>query len=45
MKVIECRDLTKRMIGRNALNQLSFTLEGDKITGLIGRNGAGKQRS
>lgn len=42
MKVIECRDLTKRMIGRNALNQLSLTLEGDKITGLIGRNGAGK---
>lgn len=42
MKVIQCKNLAKRMNGRNALNELSFTLEGDKITGLIGRNGAGK---
>ena len=42
MHIVECVDLTKRMIGRNALNRLNLTLEADKITGLIGRNGAGK---
>lgn len=42
MRIVECVDLTKTMIGRNALDKLSLTIEADKITGLIGRNGAGK---
>lgn len=42
MKVIECKDLTKDYIGKKALNQLTFSIEENKITGLIGRNGAGK---
>ncbi|MBU8879953.1 ABC transporter ATP-binding protein [Bacillus sp. FJAT-29790] len=42
MKVIECKDLTKAYMRRNVLNNLSFSIEENKITGLIGRNGAGK---
>ncbi|MHA6253346.1 ATP-binding cassette domain-containing protein [Oceanobacillus sp. CAU 1775] len=42
MQVITCVNLTKRLIDRNALNQLNLTIEEDTITGLIGRNGAGK---
>ena len=42
MKVIECTDLTKTYLRKNVLNQLSFSIEENKITGLIGRNGAGK---
>lgn len=42
MKVIECNNVTKTYLRRNVLNQLSFTIKENKITGLIGRNGVGK---
>src|SRR3954447_23109178 len=42
MNVISCRGLTKVYGRTKALNNLSFTIEENKITGLIGRNGAGK---
>ena len=42
MKVIECRDLTKTYWRKPVLNNLSFTIEENTITGLIGRNGVGK---
>ncbi|MFB6467306.1 ATP-binding cassette domain-containing protein [Cytobacillus sp. Hz8] len=42
MNVIECRDLTKTYYRKKALNGLSFSIEENKIIGLIGRNGAGK---
>lgn len=43
MKVIECNNLSKSYGKVNAINDLSLTIEENKITGLIGRNGAGKQ--
>ncbi|KAB2329975.1 ABC transporter ATP-binding protein [Cytobacillus depressus] len=42
MKVIECEGLTKTYFRKKVLNNLSFTIEENKITGLIGRNGVGK---
>jgi ABC-2 type transport system ATP-binding protein len=42
MKVIECNNLTKRYTGKNVLNEMSFSIEENTITGLIGRNGVGK---
>jgi len=42
MKVIECKGLTKAYGSLKAVNDLSFSIEHNKITGLIGRNGAGK---
>lgn len=42
MNIVECRNVTKTMLGRKALDDLNFMLSGDKIVGLIGRNGAGK---
>ncbi|QDI91895.1 ABC transporter ATP-binding protein [Salicibibacter halophilus] len=42
MNVIECKDVTKSYRRANALNGLSFTIEENKIVGLVGRNGAGK---
>ncbi|MBY0121258.1 ATP-binding cassette domain-containing protein [Bacillus sp. S/N-304-OC-R1] len=42
MKIIECKNLTKTYFRKTVLNNLSFTLEENKITGLIGRNGVGK---
>lgn len=42
MKVIECIDLTKTYSKKTILNKLSFSIEENKITGLIGRNGVGK---
>lgn len=42
MKVIECTDLTKTYLGKTVLNKLSFSIDENKITGLIGRNGVGK---
>ncbi|WP_258870948.1 ATP-binding cassette domain-containing protein, partial [Halobacillus trueperi] len=42
MKAIKCKDLNKRFYRKNALNDLSFSIEEIKIVGVIGRNGAGK---
>ncbi|MHC0039487.1 ATP-binding cassette domain-containing protein [Pseudoneobacillus sp. C159] len=42
MKVIESNELTKTYFRKKALNKLTFSIEENKITGLIGRNGAGK---
>lgn len=42
MKVVECRGLTKEYGHTKVLDGLSFSLEENKITGLIGRNGVGK---
>ena len=42
MTVIDCQNLKKRYKRMNALDDITFQLEGQKITGLIGRNGAGK---
>lgn len=42
MNVIECRNLTKTFMRKKVLNQISFSIEENKITGLIGRNGVGK---
>lgn len=42
MRVIECSDLTKTFSREKVLSKLSFSIEENKITGLIGRNGAGK---
>lgn len=42
MNVIRCNNVIKRYSQTNALNDISFSIEENKITGLIGRNGAGK---
>ena len=42
MTVIDCKEITKLYGKTKALNNLSFKLEENKITGLIGRNGSGK---
>lgn len=42
MNVIECENLTKSFGRFKALDDLSFKIEENKITGLIGRNGAAK---
>lgn len=42
MNVIECENLVKSYGRRRVLKDLSFTITGEKITGLIGRNGVGK---
>src|SRR5690606_18618938 len=39
---IEVKELTKRYGEKEALSNLSFTLNEPKIYGLLGRNGAGK---
>jgi ABC-2 type transport system ATP-binding protein len=39
---IECNQLTKKYGNFTALNGISFSLEANKIYGLLGRNGAGK---
>jgi ABC-2 type transport system ATP-binding protein len=36
------RDLVKRYGKLTAVDQLSFTVEGGEIVGLVGQNGAGK---
>ncbi|MBV9710928.1 MAG: ABC transporter ATP-binding protein [Ktedonobacteraceae bacterium] len=41
-KVVEVRQLTKSYRNVTAVNQVSFSLEANKIYGLLGRNGAGK---
>lgn len=40
--VIEVQDLTKRYKDKRALDNVSLSLEGGAIYGLLGRNGAGK---
>ncbi|MCR2821495.1 ABC transporter ATP-binding protein [Lederbergia panacisoli] len=42
MNVIECTNVTKKYGRHIVLNNMSFTIQENKITGLIGRNGAGK---
>ncbi|MGS2778507.1 ATP-binding cassette domain-containing protein [Robertmurraya sp. GLU-23] len=42
MNIVECKNLTKTYGRNQALRNISFSLEGEKIIGLIGRNGAGK---
>ncbi|MCM3568584.1 ABC transporter ATP-binding protein [Neobacillus mesonae] len=42
MSIVECRGLTKTFGGKMALNHFSCSIEENTITGLIGRNGAGK---
>jgi len=42
MNVIECRQLSKVYVRKQALSDLSFSIREHTITGLIGRNGAGK---
>ncbi|MFD2043405.1 ABC transporter ATP-binding protein [Ornithinibacillus salinisoli] len=39
---IEVKELSKKYKEKDALKNISFTLEGPKIYGLLGRNGAGK---
>ena len=40
--VVEVRQLTKSYRNVTAVNQVSFSIEANKIYGLLGRNGAGK---
>ncbi|SEN23227.1 ABC-2 type transport system ATP-binding protein [Mesobacillus persicus] len=42
MKVIESKGITKNYFRKQVLKELTFSIEENKITGLIGRNGAGK---
>ncbi|WP_144511404.1 ATP-binding cassette domain-containing protein [Bacillus sp. FJAT-22090] len=42
MTVIDCQNLRKKYKSVAALDGITFQLEGQKITGLIGRNSAGK---
>lgn len=42
MKAIECKELTKVYFRKKILDNLSFSIDENKITGLIGRNGVGK---
>lgn len=42
MTEIVCNQVEKRFRNKKALNKLSCSIEGGKIIGLIGRNGAGK---
>lgn len=42
MKIIDCKNLTKRYLRKPVIDDLSFEIEENTITGLIGRNGAGK---
>ncbi|SDH63285.1 ABC transporter ATP-binding protein [Alteribacillus bidgolensis] len=42
MNVIECREVTKKYKRKKAIHPLSFSIEENKMVGLIGRNGAGK---
>lgn len=41
-KIVEVNGLTKSYGNVKAVNDVTFTLEADKIYGLLGRNGAGK---
>ena len=41
-EILRCNNLVKRYGSTLALNEVSFTLEGGKIVGLLGPNGSGK---
>ena len=40
--ILECRNLSKRYGKKNALDDVSFSVEGGRILGLLGPNGSGK---
>ncbi|MBD3107995.1 ABC transporter ATP-binding protein [Bacillus sp. AGMB 02131] len=42
MAIIQCNDLVKKYRGNKALNGFTCEIKENKITGIIGRNGAGK---
>ncbi|MFJ9463094.1 ATP-binding cassette domain-containing protein [Viridibacillus arvi] len=42
MSVIQCENIEKKFRKKKALQNITFQIEGAKITGLIGRNGTGK---
>lgn len=42
MSIINCKNLTKQYSNKLALDDVSFTIDENRIIGLIGRNGAGK---
>lgn len=42
MKLLECNNLTKIYSSKKAVDNISLTITGDEIYGLIGVNGAGK---
>ncbi|WP_449619597.1 ATP-binding cassette domain-containing protein [Robertmurraya sp. Marseille-Q9965] len=42
MSVIQCKELSKTYLRKKVLSQISFSIEENKITGVIGRNGVGK---
>ncbi|MGV3487172.1 MAG: ATP-binding cassette domain-containing protein [Tuberibacillus sp.] len=45
MTIIECQHLSKTYRHHKLLDSLTFSIEENTITGLIGRNGAGKTTS
>ncbi|MCA0972039.1 ABC transporter ATP-binding protein [Halobacillus litoralis] len=42
MKIVKCRDVTKQYGKVKALDGINLSMDENKITGVIGRNGAGK---
>ena len=42
--ILEARELTREFDGVKALDRFSFTLHRGEVLGLLGANGAGKQR-
>lgn len=42
MKAINCNSMSKSYHKKNVLNNINFSIDENKIIGLIGRNGAGK---
>lgn len=43
--VVDVRNYTKKLKGRNVLDGVSYKFEGGNIYGLYGRNGSGKTSS
>ncbi|WP_010170549.1 ATP-binding cassette domain-containing protein [Bacillus coahuilensis] len=41
--IIQCQQLQKKFRGTEAVKNVSFAIEENTITGLIGHNGAGKR--